>query len=175
MTKVQRAQVRPSGLCDGLSNLNCGQTSSIRPSKPPVFCLWCAGAFGREQELKRHILSRHLPYWICCPHPLCSWRGTRTEELKKHMRKGRCGPEAKREQYMIYKPKQVFDHVFDGSDDTFINAKLRFAELFALLLVFERMIELRKVDLWEAPWGEGDGCCGDGDATPVARPGRATL
>jgi len=69
------------------------------------------------------------------------------------MRKGRCGPEATLEQCTIYEPTRAFDCVFDDSDGTFINVKLRLAETYALELVLERAIELRKVGLWEDPWG----------------------
>jgi hypothetical protein len=158
-TSAQRAQVRQCWSvrpATGFQNLNRGQTSSVRPdraSKPSVFCPWCWDAFGRKQELKRHILSLHLPYWICCPHPLCPWRGTRTEELKKHMRKGRCGPEARLEQCTIYETKRVFDCIFGDSDGISINVKLRLAETYALEFVLERAMELQKVKLWRNLWG----------------------
>jgi hypothetical protein len=121
--------------------------------KPFAFCLWCKKKFGRKQELKRHILSFHLPYWICCPHPSCPWRGARTEDLRKHTRKGQCGPEAQPEQYKIYEPKRILDGIFNDYDDTSINLKLFFAEMDAVELVLERAVELQKVELWKDPWG----------------------
>ena len=72
------------------------------------------------------------------------------------MNRERCGPEARPEQYKIYDPNRVLDHVFNESDGTLINLQLRFAEMYAFELVLERAIELQKVALWEDPWGRGN-------------------
>src|SRR6266849_111280 len=46
-------------------------------------CPICAASLGRLQDRKRHILS-HLPHWLQCQVPGCSWRGDRWEHLRKH-------------------------------------------------------------------------------------------
>ena len=40
-------------------------------------------SFGRPQELRPHI-SIHLPHWLSCPDPGCSWRGDRLSVFRKH-------------------------------------------------------------------------------------------
>ena len=46
----------------------------------------CSRMFRRLQELERHIL-RHLPRWICCTQPGCSWNGYRLDLLRSHLRR----------------------------------------------------------------------------------------
>ena len=46
-------------------------------------CPICPASLGRLQDRKRHILS-HLPHWLQCQAPDCSWRGDRWEHLRKH-------------------------------------------------------------------------------------------
>lgn len=66
-------------------------------------------SWGRKQELERHVL-KHLPHHIGCPHPNCSWTGSRRYALKEH-----------------YKRKHMQDQVPDlGRPEAFTiyNAKL---------------------------------------------------
>ncbi|KAH9080406.1 hypothetical protein EDB83DRAFT_979407 [Lactarius deliciosus] len=46
----------------------------------------CTVDCGRLQELERHVL-KHLPHYIYCPHPDCSWRGNRRYSLIDHYKK----------------------------------------------------------------------------------------
>ena len=129
------------------------QASSASRTKPPAICPWCGDEFLRRQEVERHSLSTHLPCWLFCPHPSCSWRGSRKEEFKKHITKKPCIAETKPEEFMIYDPKWIFDFIFDISTDTPINSRLKVGEEYALSFVGERMMELQKPEPWDDLWG----------------------
>ena len=129
------------------------QTSSASPPKPPVICPWCYDEFPRRQELERHSLSLHLPCWICCPRRSCPWRGSRKEELMKHIEKQPCAKEVKPEEFIIYDTKWLFNFIFDNSIDTPTDHRLKAATDYALAFVGERMMELQKTELWGDLWG----------------------
>jgi hypothetical protein len=143
---------------DECPDLILAQASSASPPKPPAICPWCGDKFLRRQEVERHCLSAHLPSWLFCPHPSCPWRGSRKEELKKHVDKKLCATstETKPEDFMIYDPKWIFDFIFDKSIDTPIISRLRVGEEYAIGFVGERMMELQKTETWVASdglWG----------------------
>lgn len=117
-------------------------------NQSPVLCPECKEHVGyRQQELRRHLLSIHLPCWICCPYPSCTWRGTRKEELKKHLIKDKCGPRPVREQYQIYNTNLILGWILE--DDTPVQV----AASYALDFVRERARELGKVESWSNLWG----------------------
>lgn len=117
-------------------------------NQSPMLCPECKEQVGyRQQELRRHLLSNHLPCWICCPYPSCSWRGTRKEELKKHLIKDKCGPMPEREQYQIYNTNLILGWILE--DDTPVQV----AASYALDFVGERARELGKVESWRNLWG----------------------
>jgi len=117
-------------------------------NRPPVFCPDCKEQVGyRQQELKRHMLSAHLPCWIYCPHPSCNWRGTRKEELNKHVDKEQCGPQPERDQYQIYDIRLILGWILE--DDVPLNVAVG----YALDFVGERAMELGKVEAWRDLWG----------------------
>ena len=153
-TNTHEAQVRLF-----LSNLGCstptvsmltftqGLPASIS-NQLPVFCPECREQVGyRQQNLKRHILSVHLPCWIYCPNQSCTWRGTRKEELNKHIDKEQCGPKPERDQYQIYDTRLILGWILE--DDVPFNVAVG----YALDFVGERAIELGKVEAWRDLWG----------------------
>jgi Zinc finger, C2H2 type len=123
------------------------QKHFITASKPPpVLCPECKVPFKRQQELRRHILSLHLPYWIYCPYPGCSWRGHRKEDFQSHLDHQKCGPKPERRQYEIYVTGLVLDWIIEG-------ASVERAARYALDFVAERALELGKAEEWRDLWG----------------------
>jgi hypothetical protein len=117
-------------------------------NQPAMFCPECREQVGyRQQNLKRHILSKHLPFWIFCPHPYCAWRGARKEDLKRHVDKEKCGPKPEPEQYQIYDTKLILGWILED------NIPLKVAAGYALDFVSERARELGKVEAWRDLWG----------------------
>ena len=73
--------------------------------------------WGRKQELERHVL-RHLPHHIFCPHPRCSWTGSRRYTFMEHFKKKHpndktpdCGAP---EEFTIYDAKLLAKRLVDG-------------------------------------------------------------
>ncbi|KAI0250316.1 hypothetical protein BJV78DRAFT_590033 [Lactifluus subvellereus] len=120
-------------------------------SKPPVFCPRCNQPCARLQELKRHLLSNHLPDWIRCPHPHCRWRGHRREDLKSHreahLNRQNCGPKLSREQYTIYDIDLVLGWILDDKQSVEKAAR------YALDFVSEKAQELGIEEEWANLWG----------------------
>jgi Zinc finger, C2H2 type len=109
-------------------------------------CPKCQVSFKRPQELRRHILSIHLPCWIYCPYTSCPWRGRRREDFQKHLDTQKCGPKPE-QLYEIYVTGLVLDWILEGvSVDT--------AADYALDFVAERALELDKEEDWQNLWGD---------------------
>src|SRR5229473_5570957 len=86
------ARTRPRYDCSLLLGSDCPcltrwQTPSNSESDNSLLCRVCGEYFGRGLDIKRHIKSKHLPDYICCPRPACDWRGSRKEALDKQDRK----------------------------------------------------------------------------------------
>ncbi|KAI0000211.1 hypothetical protein BJV74DRAFT_822252 [Russula compacta] len=119
--------------------------SASASTRPPQFCPKCTAQFRRRQELERHILSRHLPWWLHCPHPACPWRGYRTQDLHNHLAIGRCGgvnPGWRPEECKTYDTKLVVGWILEGSTTVDVAAE------YAHDLVGERARELGKIEMW---------------------------
>ncbi|KAI0250314.1 hypothetical protein BJV78DRAFT_589997 [Lactifluus subvellereus] len=114
---------------------------------PPVLCPECDRQCGRLQELKRHILSFHLPCWIYCPYGPCAWRGHREEDFKAHWDEHECGPKPPQEQHMIYDKNLVLDLILVRRQP--VEAVVR----YVLDFVFEKALELGTAEEWADPWG----------------------
>jgi len=159
----QPLQVRGPYLGGGFPKLNRRQTSTVTcpaaapASKALYYCRWpgCQQQFTRMQELGRHTSSLHLPCSLCCPHPSCPWRGTRKDELIKHVTKGRCGKEAKLDPvlYKIFDAKCILDWIYEDSTETLVNFNSCVVLAYVLDLVRERAMELGKTELWRGLWG----------------------
>jgi hypothetical protein len=100
-----------------------------------------------QEELRRHILSFHLPCWIYCPYMTCAWRGHREEDFQRHLNNQQCGPEPEREWYEIYVTDLVLDWILEG-------VPVERAANYALDFVAERALELGKVEEWRDLWGD---------------------
>ena len=153
-TNAHKARVRQFLLSMRFPGLNLSMLPYTQASpvsianQPPVFCPECREQVGyRQQNLKRHMLSIHLPSWIYCPHPSCAWRGSRKEDLKRHVDKQKCGPKPEPEQYQIYDTNLILDWILED------DIPLKVAAGYALYFVGERARELGKVDAWRDLWG----------------------
>ncbi|KAH9977920.1 hypothetical protein BGW80DRAFT_1249572 [Lactifluus volemus] len=98
------------------------QAFCISNSQQPLLCPECQRPCGRRQELKRHLLSFHLPFWIFCPYSRCPWRGHRVEGLKTHLCHQKCGPEPNRKQYEIYDSDLVVGWILDNGTSVKVAA-----------------------------------------------------
>lgn len=110
-----------------------------------LLCPECKTPCGRIQELKRHILSAHLPCYLHCPHSSCSWRGHRKEEFRKHLRV-HPGSDAGADPCPIYNTNLILDFIEKGTP-------IETAAGYALGLVSERARELGFVAEWSELWG----------------------
>jgi len=114
-------------------------------------CPACGHTCHRQTELDRHLQSFHLPPWIFCPYSGCRWRGTRVADFQRHLNTQRCGPSLRLEeqQYQIYNVKMILSWIKDSQGGNIVSI----AQRFAVDLVKERALELRKHDWLEDPWG----------------------
>ena len=143
-------------IAETLTSPNSTYTFPTSPStstpKPTLsVCLVCGKESGRKQELRRHLLSFHLPNWICCPHSRCPWRGHRTEDLKSHLKthpnRRNTLPKHSRGQYMIYNKDLILDWILKDKEpvETVVE--------YALDFVYERALERKMIREWRDLFG----------------------
>lgn len=91
----------------------------------------------------------HLPFWLQCPEPACSWRGSRWETLKKHRRKNHPsnGQEDDKDDSIIYDPWPLVDEITERT------ARIEDAGEIANSMVVKRASELGKLGIWGDFWG----------------------
>lgn len=137
----------PSHLGDRAANVTFEVSAPERPAHNTRRCPVCPALLGRLQDRKRHKLS-HLPQWLQCPDPGCSWRGDRWENLKKHRLKVHpsISQESDKCKCIIYDPWPLVKMITDNT--TFEDARNR-----AISLVEKRAIEVGKLELWGNFWG----------------------
>ena len=111
-------------------------------------CPVCAALLGRSQDQRRHILS-HLPDWLQCPDPGCSWRGDRWETLNRHQHKVHpsSSQEPDKNIAVIYNPWQLVRGIIEGT------TLIEYARACAISMVERRAFELGKSGLWGDFWG----------------------
>lgn len=110
-------------------------------------CPICSASPRRLQDRKRHI-SSHLPRWLQCQAPGCSWRGDRWEHLRNHRRKihPSNSQESDTPESVIYDPWPLIERITD-------NTTFEIEKTMAIFLVEKRAKELGKSELWKDPWG----------------------
>lgn len=108
----------------------------------------CPSSLGRTQEQKRHLLV-HLPRWIHCPAPDCSWRGDRLSAFLRHWGNGHpSGSQVPHEdQYKLYDPLPLMKDIAEGT------LCIRAAQTYAISMVQKKASELGKPELCENLWG----------------------
>jgi hypothetical protein len=111
-------------------------------------CPVCERSFRRPQERDRHVLT-HLPYFLFCPLPDCSWRGDRPYCLRRHWTNhhAESGEVPDLEQCHIYDPDPLVPSLG--------NRVLLIEEVTEAVLqvVRVRAQELDKVGVWKGEWG----------------------
>jgi Zinc finger, C2H2 type len=124
---------------------------SVRKWPCPAGTSVCPASFRRWQDQERHILT-HLPHWICCLDPGCSWRGDRRDALKNHWREKH--PSSSQEQEhdmngsMIYDPEPLVEGIITGS------ISIEEAQSVAESVVERKAQELNKLATWRGDlWG----------------------
>jgi len=148
---VQPQCIAPSLLDNGFSGITFnspGQKTSVNDADRR--CPICSALLGRLQERRRHIVS-HLPFWLQCPDPACSWRGSRWETLKNHRRKKHPssgqGHHDDKSNSIIYDPWPLVKEI------TEYTTRIEDAGDIAKLLVVKRASELGKLGIWDDCWG----------------------
>jgi hypothetical protein len=133
--------------------LQSGDTDASPKSKKRVRNHPCPASgcptFRRPQDLRRH-LSTHLPHWVNCPDPDCSWRGDRLSVFRKHWDSNHhpsSGQDLDEDQFIIYDPWPFVEKIEEGS------LPIKDAQKQAMALVSKRASELRKPELRDNPWG----------------------
>lgn len=110
-----------------------------------IFCSVCQKSYGRQQELQRHMLSRHLPRWLHCPYWPCPWRGHRREDFRTHLNlHPSTDPEV--EPRLVYDTRMVLDWIKSGTS-------VETAAGYALDFVLEKAQELGFEEKWGDLWG----------------------
>lgn len=108
----------------------------------------CPSSFSRAQDQRRHLLI-HLPRWIHCPAPDCSWRGDRLSAFARHW--GRDHPSSSQvpeeDQCKIFDPLPLMKGIADGS------VCIQDAQKYAVSMVKKKASILGKPELFENPWG----------------------
>ena len=108
----------------------------------------CPTLFRRPQDLRRH-LSTHLPHWVNCPDPDCSWRGDRLSVFRKHWDTNHpsSSQDLDEDKFITYDPWPFVEKIKDGS------LSIEDAQQQAMAMVSKKASELRKPELSENPWG----------------------
>jgi hypothetical protein len=108
----------------------------------------CPTSLSRTQDQRRHLLT-HLPHWIHCPVPDCSWRGDRLNAFARHW--GNDHPSSiqapNEDQCKTYDPLPLMRAIAEGT------LCIQDAQKYAISTVKQRALELRKPELFENPWG----------------------
>ena len=143
--------VASSLLKDNTANVAIEESAPKRPSHDSGKCCpICHASLGRSQDGKRHKVS-HLPHWLQCPDPGCSWRGDRWGNLRNHRLKiHKVRPSSSQEldkcKAVIYDPWPLVEEI---TDDTSLES----ARKNAISLVEKKAVEVGKSGLWRDFWG----------------------
>ncbi|KAI0246465.1 hypothetical protein BJV78DRAFT_1254569, partial [Lactifluus subvellereus] len=111
-----------------------------------MHCPKCEKPYRRRQDLRRHIMTIHLPCSIYCPYSRCSWRGNRTDEFRKHLSVRKCSSKQDKP-CRIYDSKMIADWILKDQVPVGVGAS------YVLVFVGEKARQLRKVEDWEDLWG----------------------
>jgi len=108
----------------------------------------CTSSLSRTQDQRRHLLT-HLPHWIHCPAPDCIWRGDRFNAFVRHW--GNDHPSGNQvpneSQCKTYDPQPLMKAIYEGT------LCIQDAQNYAISMVKNRALQLRKLELSEDPWG----------------------
>ncbi|KAH9986012.1 hypothetical protein BJV74DRAFT_547811 [Russula compacta] len=133
---------------DGVSNIASKKSAPRRPARDASLrCPICPAPLSRLQDRNRHV-STHLPHWIQCSDPSCSWRGNRWETLRRH--RARVHPsssqESDKQESMIYDPWPLVEGITKGT------TQIKDARVSAISMVKKRALKLGKLEIWGDGW-----------------------
>lgn len=145
---IQTSRVAPLPPEIGVFDVSPNRRDLKRPRNCHCPVPDCLSSFHRPQERNRHLLT-HLPHWIHCPAPGCSWRGDRLSAFRKHWRSGHpsSGQALGEGQCKTYDPWPLIEKIVQGT------LCIQAAKGIAMSKVKEKGIELDKWKLCENPWG----------------------
>jgi len=108
----------------------------------------CPSSFFRFQDRKRHLLS-HLPHWIHCAYPGCSWKGDRPSAFRRHWSTNLSHLSSGQDegQFIIYDPFPLTERIEEGT------LSVHDARKHAMLMVKKKALELDMPGLCNNPWG----------------------
>ncbi|KAH9032877.1 hypothetical protein EDB85DRAFT_2145274 [Lactarius pseudohatsudake] len=73
--------VSTTGTVEGASNMILSQHAATSGGVRPL-CGTCGQSFGRPQDLKRHVIDKHMPRRQC---PFCFYEWSRADKIKAHL------------------------------------------------------------------------------------------
>lgn len=138
--------------CIALDEVSIIALKKSAPKRPAhdasLRCPVCPAPLGRSQDRKRHVLS-HLPHWVQCSDPGCSWRGNRWETLRRHRVSAHPSnsQESNKQESMIYDPWPLVERITKGT------TQIKDARLSAISMVKKRALKLGKLEIWGDAWG----------------------
>jgi hypothetical protein len=146
--------MQPRRVAPMIAHAHVGVMDTISPIQRararfhPCPILDCPGSFRRPQDQKRHVLT-HLPHWIHCSVPDCSWRGDRLSAFKRHWTDVHpsSSQELGEDQYKTYDPLPLVKKIVGRA------LSIQDAEKDALSMVRKKASELGRKELYENPWG----------------------
>jgi hypothetical protein len=108
----------------------------------------CSSSFVRIQERKRHLLS-HLPLWIHCSYPSCSWKGDRLSAFRSHRntKHPSSGQDSEKGHLILYDPFPLVKRIEEGT------LSIHDARNHAMSMVKNKALELGLPGLYDNPWG----------------------
>ena len=149
LTPLQPASELPTSSSQ-FNSITSPATATPRDSKQ---CPGCPEFFTRWQDCDRHIVT-HLPHWIYCPVPDCSWRGNRVKSFEQHWRRRDhlqyhepYGDIPGLEQFKIFNPQVFVNQIKAGTISTSDAAS------DALALVRSKANQLQKSSMLHNLWG----------------------
>ena len=135
------------------SQINSTTTPATAIPGNPKQCPACGTKLNRWQDRDRHI-STHLPHWIHCPLPHCSWRGNRIKSIELHWKRQdhlrhheSYGSTLRQEQFEIFDPQVFVNQIKAGTIST------KDAAAQALIIVTAKASLLQKPSMSENRWG----------------------
>ncbi|KAH9168839.1 hypothetical protein EDB89DRAFT_1559534 [Lactarius sanguifluus] len=113
----------------------------------PRQCPACTTHFNRRQDCDRHIVT-HLPHWIHCPFPNCTWRGNRVKPFEIHWENdhGSYGHIPGREQFEIFNTQEFVNQIKAGTPLSVVMDS-------AIERVRAMAHQLGKMSMSTNPWG----------------------
>ena len=149
---MQSRRVAPPPLQGGIIDAppTCSPTPKKRERTWHCLVSDCPSSFFRQQDRRRHLLS-HLPHWIHCAYPGCSWKGDRPSAFKRHWTTNPSHPSSSQDsgndQFIIYDPFPLVERIEEGT------LSIQDAKKHAMSMVKNKALDLGMPGLCDNPYG----------------------